>query len=228
MRVEEYDVVETLFRKQNFQEYYMTLYGLADGLEANELYNFNRPGHIPAGERFREHVTVMKELGVGADRGDILLKERRQAARELSEIDMDASVSYMRTIAINRRDPTILHKLGLPFKSDRHKNSRSCVPPQTQEQEQEILLVLKHAKGESGAIVVWGSHIRNGGPYLINLCKGEPVSEESWYNPGGHYNSCRKIVLRALEPANTYYVRMRTDGPEGPGQWSKPVSIIVL
>jgi len=94
MGVEEYDVVETLFRKQNFPEYYMTLYGLADGLEANELYNANRPDHVPAGGRFREHVTNMKDLGVGADRGDALLKEQRQAVRDLSEIDMDASVSY--------------------------------------------------------------------------------------------------------------------------------------
>lgn len=224
MAVEEYDVVETLFRKQNFPEYYMTLSGLADGLEANELYNANRPGHVPAGARFREHVSTMKDLGAGADRGDFLLKEQRQAVRELSEIDMDASVSYMRTIAIDKRDPTILHTLGLPLKANHQKSFRRGVSAQATE----IHLELKHLKGESGVIIVMGSHVRNGGPYLINLCKGEPISEESWYNPGGHHNSCRRIVLRGLEPANKYYVRMRTDRPDGPGHWSQPVSIIVL
>ena len=100
MGVEEYDVLETLFRKQSFQEYYLTLHSLADGLDANELYNTNRPAHVPPGARFREHVATMKELGVGADRGDSLLKERRQEVRDLSELDVDASVSYMRTFAI--------------------------------------------------------------------------------------------------------------------------------
>ena len=223
MGVEEYDVVETIFRKQNFPEYYMTLYGLADGLEANELYNANRPSHIPSGARFREHVTTMKDLGIGADRGDILLKEQRQAVRELSEIEMDATVSYMRTIAIDRRDPTVLHTLGLPPKANHRKGSHKGMSPQT-----EIHLELKYLRGESGAIVVVGTHVRNGGPYLINLCKGEPTSEESWYNPGGHLNSIRRVVLRGLEPANKYYVRMRTDGPGGPGHWSQAVSIIVL
>ncbi|MFP5212033.1 MAG: hypothetical protein ACLGPL_01505, partial [Acidobacteriota bacterium] len=167
MGVEEYNVVETLYRKLNFPEYYMTLYGLADSLEANELYNTNRPGHIPPGSRFREHVASMKDLGTGADRGDFLLKEQRQAVRELSEIDMEASVSYMKTIAIDRRDPNILHTLGLPLKANHQKSSRRSVSPQANE----IHLELKHLRGEFGAIIVMGSHVRNGGPYLINLCK---------------------------------------------------------
>jgi len=222
MGMEEYDVVETLFRKQTFHEYYFTLYGMADGLDANEIYNADRPSHIPAGARFREHVTTMKELGVGADRGDSLLKDQRQAVRELSEIDMDASVSYLRTIAIHRRDPSILRTLCLPAKVN-HQKSRKT-PMHTME----IHLELGYPKGEHGAIVIMGNHYRNGGPYLINLCKGEPISEESWYNPGGHHNSCRRIVMRGLEPANRYYVRMRTDRPEGPGNWSQVASIIVL
>jgi hypothetical protein len=224
MGVEEYDIVETLFRRQSFPEYYRTLHDLADDLDANELYNTNRPGHVPAGSRFREHVATMKELGTGADRGDTLLRERRQAVRELSEIDLDASVSYMRTIAIDRRDPTILHDLNLPLKTNHQKSPRRGVSAQAAE----IHLELRHPKNESGAIIVLGSHVRNGGPHLINICKGEPVSEESWYNPGGHHSSCRRIVLRALEPASKVYVRMRTDRPEGPGAWSQPVGIIVL
>ena len=224
MGLEEYDIVETLFRKQNFPEYYMTLYGLAEGLEANELYNANRPAHIPPGGRFREHVATMKELGIGADRGDSLLRGQRQAVRDLSELDMEASVSYMRGIAIFRKDPSALHTLGLPLKDNHQKISRRSVSPLTVE----IQLELKHVKGEVGAILIEGTHIRNGGPYLINLCKGEPASEESWYNPGGHYNSCGRIIIRNLEPANKYYVRMRTDRPEGPGNWSHPVAIIVL
>lgn len=224
MELEAYYVVETICRRQSFPEYYVILDGFADALEGNELYNANRPEHVPAGARFREHKSVMKELGIGADRGDSLLKEKRQTARNHSELDMDASVNYLRTIAIHKKDPTILHTLSLPFKEGHQKISRKG----TSAQRTEIHVELKHLKGEFGTIVIIGTHVRNGGPYLINICKGEPVSEESWYNPGGHYTSCGKIILRGLEPANRYYVRLRTDGPEGPGPWSQVASIIVL
>lgn len=224
MGAEEYDIVQINHRKESYPQYYVTLYGLSDNLDANELYNTGRPAHIPPGGRFREHVSAMKELGIGADRGDTLLKEQRQAVRDLSELDMDASVSYMRTIAIYKKDPTLLHALGLPLKDDHQKNSRRGASPCSIE----IRLTLKHLRNESGTVVVYGTHVRNGGPYLLNLCKGEPVSEESWYNPGGHHNSCRRIVIKGLEPANKYYVRMRTDRPDGQGNWSQPAWIIVL
>jgi hypothetical protein len=222
--LDEYYAVETNCRRQSFPVYYATLHGLADALDANELYNTNRPSWVPAGEKFRAHVAAMKELGVGAERGDTLLKERRQEVRDISELDMDSSICYLRSIAIDQRNPAMLHGLGLPLKDTAQKGSRRLTAPQMIE----IHLSVRHLRGESGAIVVEGAHIRNGGPYLINICKGEPGSEASWFNPGGHHKTCSKIIVRGLEPANRYYFRMRTDGPEGPGPWSQAVSIIVL
>ena len=223
--LEEYQVVETIFRKQSFPTYYETLHEFADALDANKLYNANRPDSVPAGEKFRGYVSSMKELGVGADRGDSLLKAQRQAVRDLSEMDMDSAVGYLRILAIEMKDPTVLHAIGLPLKDNHQKSAaRRVLSPEAIE----IHLSVKHLKGDSGTIVIEGSHIRNGGPYLINLCKGEPTSEDSWYNPGGHYKSCSKIVIKGLEPANRYYIRMRTDGPNGPGPWSQAVSIIIL
>ncbi|TSK08505.1 MAG: hypothetical protein FPO08_04125 [Geobacter sp.] len=219
-----YDLVETNFRKLSYPEYYMVVNGFADALDVNELYNQNRPEHIVPPQRYREHITTMKQLSIGADRGDSLLQEQRHAARELADLDMYSSVSYMKTIAIHKQDPTILHSLNLPLKESHHKALRKLNPNKAAE----ILVELRHLRNEPGAIVILGTHVRNGGPYLINICKGEPISEESWYNPGGHHKTCTKIILRNLEPANRYYVRLRTDGPEGPGKWSQAVSIIVL
>ncbi|MBJ6799918.1 hypothetical protein [Geomonas propionica] len=166
----------------------------------------------------------MKELSIGADRGDTLLQQQRQAIRDLAELEMHSSVSYMKTIAIHKKDPTILHILNLPVKEMHQKSAKKSQSPH----QVEIRLELKRIRNESGAITIIGTHVRNGGPYFINLCKGEPTSEESWYNPGGHYNNCSKIVQRNLEPANKYYVGMRSDRPEGLGPWSQPASIIVL
>jgi hypothetical protein len=225
MVLDDYYEVETIFRKQTYPEYYLTLHAFADALDAHEDFNANRPECVPGGAKFREHVAIMKELGVGADRGDSLLKEQRQAAREHSELDMDASVSYARILAIEKKDPTILHTLSLPLKESHPKSVRRL---QAQQQSAEIHVSVKHLKGVSGAIVIEAVHVRNGGPYQVQLCKGEPTSEENWENLTGHYKSCSKIILRNLEPANRYYVRMRTDGPEGPGPWSHAVSIIVI
>lgn len=221
---DKYEIVELNYRKESYPQYFGILHGFADALDACQLYNENRPVHIASGQTFRDHVTAMKELSIGADRGDTLFKTQRQAVRDLSELDMHSSVSYMKTIAIHRKDPTILHTLNLQLKGTHQKNSRKTHPPQ----HIEIRLDLRRVRNEPGAIVIAGTHVRNGGPYLINLCKGEPTSEESWYNPGGHYSSCGKIIQRNLEPASKYYVRMRTDRPEGPGPWSQPASIIVL
>src|SRR5690242_8814387 len=88
--VEKYYKVETIFRKQTYPEYYLTLDSFADSLDANEVFNIGRPECVPGGPKFRQHVATMKELGVGADRGDSLLRDQRQAVRDLSELDMDA------------------------------------------------------------------------------------------------------------------------------------------
>jgi len=40
--LEEYHSVETIFRKQSFHEYYLTLHEFAEALDANQLYNTDR------------------------------------------------------------------------------------------------------------------------------------------------------------------------------------------
>lgn len=221
---DEYEVVDlSQIRKQSYPEYYNTLDTLSDSLDGSAEYNANRAGHLPVGDTFRGYKTTMKELGVGADRGDSLLKERRQSIRNLSDLDICSTVSYMKTLAIHKKDPTFMHTLNLPIKDLHAKTYHKAFPPSV-----EIRVTVKHLKKVPGAIVIYGNHVRNGGPYLVHLCKGDPTVESNWYNPGGHYNSCGRIEMMGLESATRYWVRMRTDGPDGPGQWSVPVSIVVL
>lgn len=225
MEAEKYNIVDIpAIRKMAFPEYYSTLDGFATGLNANDAYNAGRPAFVPGGDTFTQHLTVMKELGVGAERGDSLLKEQRLNERYRADLNMDASISYMKIIAIHKQDPSILYTLGLPFKDTfRNNTARKSVIPEAVPIEAEA----KNLKGESGGIVISCIHVRNGGPYLVNLCQGKPQSEESWYNPGGHYSSCKEIALRGLQRANEYYARVRTDGPNGPGPWSNVVSIVI-
>ncbi len=223
---EKYNIVDTsAIRKMAFPEYYLTVDGFASTLNASDIFNANRPPFVPGGDTFLQHLAVMKELGVGAERGDSLLREQRQNERNRADLNMDASISYMKIIAIHKQDPSILYTLGLPFKDTlRNNTSHKSVIPEAIPIEAEV----KTLKGESGAIAISCTHVRNGGPYLVNLCQGKPVSEDSWYNPGGHYSSCKEIVLRSLQRASEYYARVRTDGPNGPGPWSNVVSIVVI
>lgn len=223
---DKYNIVDTpAIRKMEFPEYYQTVEGFSSVLNASEIYNANRPAVVPGGDTYRQHLTVMKDLGIGADRGDSLMKEQRQNERNRTDLNMDASISYMKILAINKQNPSILYTMGLPVIDTVRKNtSHKYILPEAIPIHAEV----KHLKGENGSIVVQCTHVRSGGPYLVNLCQGKPESEGSWYNPGGHYKSCKEIVLRGLLRASELYIRVRTDGPNGPGPWSNVVSIIVL
>ena len=222
--LEQYDILDTNVRKQTHAEFNVTLHTFADSLESHPFFKDNWEPYVPGSSHFRDHATRLKELGIGADRGDCVLKAERDAARGLAELHIDIAVKYMVVRAVDKNDPTILHGAGLPLKSKPQKSSSRSVSSAPVP----ITLTAKHQKGKSGSVIIEGKHVRKGGPYLLQICKGEPVSEEYWYSPGGDYKNCGKIVLSNLEPANRYYFRMRTDGPEGPGPWSQAVSLIIL
>jgi hypothetical protein len=221
--IEEYDILDANLRKQSHAVFNSTLLGFAEALEVHFFWKENWVDWVAGAAQFRGHAAFLKEVGAAADRGDSAKKAEREAGRSMAQLHIDTAVKYMVVRAVHKQDPTLLHNVALPFKSRPHKSAMRVYGATAP-----IHLGVKHVKGKSGHILITGRHVRNGGPYLLQICKGEPTSEESWYSPGGHYISCSKIVVQGLEPANRYFFRMRTDGPDGPGPWCQPVSIIVL
>lgn len=221
--IEDYDILESNLRKQSHPQFNSYLLGLAEALEVHDYWKGNWFDWVPGAAEFRAHAAFLKEVGIAADRGDSAKKAEREARRSLAQLHIDAAVKYMVVRAVNKQDPALLHNMALPLKTKPHKTSGRVSGSVV-----EIQLRAKHVKGKSGAVTILGQHMRNGGPYLLQMCKGEPTSDESWYSPGGHYTSCSKILVQGLEPANRYFFRIRTDGPDGPGPWCQPVSIIVL
>lgn len=222
--LQEYDILDSNMRRQSHPEFNLTLLTIADALEKHQFFRDNWESYVPGSQQFRAHAARLKELGIGADRGDRGMKAERDAERALAELHIDAASKYMVVRAVEKKDPAILLGLGIPLKTKRPRSYSKNVSPASVQ----ITLTVKHLKGQIGAAVIEGKHMRNGGPYLLQICKGEPVSDEKWYSPGGHHNSCARIILNNLEPANRYYFRMRTDRPEGTGPWSQPVSLIIL
>jgi len=227
--VEDYEILEPNMRKLTHTDFYLMLLNVADCCETHHFFKDNWQMFVPGPAQFRAHAAKSKELNVGAERGDREMKAQRDEHRELAQLDIDVAVKYMVIRAVEQRDPTLLHGTGIPLKEiKRPRISAKALL----EYSLPIALTVGYRKNpvgfDSGVAVLKGKHVRRGGPYLLQICKGEPVSEESWYSPGGHYKSCREIVLTNLEPANKYCFRIRTDGPEGPGPWSQVVSLIIL
>jgi hypothetical protein len=64
--------------------------------------------------------------------------------------------------------------------------------------------------------------------YHFQYTKLGPAGEENWVDdaPAPH-RGCKKIVIGGLDPLNRYSFRGRAIGDDGPGAWSKPVTIPV-
>lgn len=228
--LEEYDILDPYnLRKLSHTEFYLMLLNIAECCETHHFFKDNWQTFVPGPADFRAYAAKSKELSVGADRGDREMKAQRDESREVAQMKVEVAVKYMTIRAVEQNSPTLLHGTGIPLKETKHPRTSTKALFETS-----LPIVLsvgyrKNAIGfDSGVAILKGKHVRRGGPYLLQICKGEPVSEESWYSPGGHYKSCNEIVLTGLEPANRYYFRIRTDGPEGPGPWSQVVSLIIL
>ena len=222
--IDEYDILEPNLRKQTYPELHVTLLGMADALERHPFFKDNWAPYVPGPSNLRAHAYELKELGVGADRGDRGMKADRDLARGRAELSFDVAIKYMVIRAVEQKNPSLLLNAGAPLKVKPAKSASRA----THAASVQITLIARHIRGQSGVALLEGKHIRQGGPYQLQICKGEPVSDESWHYRGGHYKSCGKIVVKELEPANWYYFRIRTDGPEGPGPWSQVASLIIL
>jgi hypothetical protein len=64
--------------------------------------------------------------------------------------------------------------------------------------------------------------------YQFQFTKLDPAVEDNWVDdaPGPH-RGCKKIVIPGLDSLSRYSFKGRAIGDEGPGPWSKPITISV-
>lgn len=218
-----YDILDPNVRRQTYPQLNVTLLTIADCLERHHFFKDNWAKFVAGAPEFRGHAAELAELTPAAERGDSDMKAAREEARLRAELSIRAATGYMMIRAIEQKNPALLNDTGVPHKVKHPKVGKAVSAASVQ-----IVLTASHLGKEPRVAVIKGTHIRSGGPYLLQFCKGEPVSEQSWNNFDGHYKTCSRIVLRNLESANRYYFRMRTDGPDGPGPWSQVVSLVIL
>jgi hypothetical protein len=63
--------------------------------------------------------------------------------------------------------------------------------------------------------------------YEVHTAQGDPSLEENW-KPATTSATGSHILLEGLNPAQTYWFRVRAHGSGGPGLWTDPVSLIVV
>jgi len=64
--------------------------------------------------------------------------------------------------------------------------------------------------------------------YQFQYTKLDPAVEENWVDdaPGPH-RTCKKVIVRGLDSLSRYSFRGRGIGDEGPGPWSKVITISI-
>lgn len=120
-------------------------------------------------------------------------------------------------------DETQLHTSGLPIAQRRTRNPNVVRDPIAALTKLEVINL-----EDAGAVMLNADSQAAAFGYQFQLTKLDPAVEEHWVDdsPAPH-RGCKKVVIRGLDSLNIYSFRGRAIGDEGPGPWSKAVTIPV-
>ena len=116
-----------------------------------------------------------------------------------------------------------LHTSGLPVAEHPTKRRKAPRAPVT------ALTGLQAINLDSPGEVMLNADSQEGAfGYNFQITKLDPAVEENWADdaPGPH-RKCKKIVIPGLDSLSRYSFRGRAIGDDGPGPWSKVVTISV-
>jgi len=120
-------------------------------------------------------------------------------------------------------EETQLHTSGLPLAEHRTRVRKAPRIPAT------VLTGLEAINLDAPGEVMLNADSQDSAfGYHFQFTKLDPTVEENWVDdaPGPH-RGCKKIIIRGLDSLNRYAFRGRAIGDDGPGPWSKPVTIPV-
>ena len=210
----------TNFPKMNFIALTTWLLDAATLQEAHPFHSANWPDWVPGAIKFRKHadsLTSAVKAAENMDREKAKVRDQEHADALLS-IKLNANYIVMRSH--HEKDESLLHNVGYVLKDKTKKSSGPTSVSSTP-------LVLKIKNGpDKGAVTITFERDPAAGLYQLQICKGDPISEESW----GDYSfpkGCR-VVASNLDRASWYYFRVRSHGDNETSPWSCPVGIIVV
>lgn len=214
------DAFLMIFTKMSCTELIPWLLDTATLQEAHPFHGSNWPDWVPGASKFRQHADLLASAVKAAENKDReKVKERDQThADTLLSVSLNANYIVMRWH--HEKDESLLHNAGYVVK-ERTKKGYA----QTSIRHTPSDLKIKNGP-DTGSVTVRFERDPAAGLYQLQICKGEPVGEESWGDKG-LYKSCR-IVVNNLDRATWYYFRYRSHGDNETSPWSAPVGIIVV
>ncbi|MCM0082965.1 fibronectin type III domain-containing protein [Geomonas sp. Red32] len=173
---------------------------------------------VPGSVQFRHHKeAITRELDRAASLNVPTTKELEEAhAAAVSDILVNAEFIVLK--GGYQKDESWFHNNGYISKDKLKRNYNKLVSSTATQP--------KAKNGpEIGEVTLGWERDEAAGSYLLQICKGIPVGDES-YADQGYYKKVR-VVVSNLERASWYYFRVRSIGHNEVGPWSEPVGIIV-
>ncbi len=196
------------------------LYDAATLQESHPFHKNNWPGWVPGWVKYRDYADSIPALLKAAENKDRSKVQELDLylAEVLNSIYLNANYIVLRSHS--EKDESLLHNVGYTLKEQTKKNYGLATISATP-----LVLTVKNLEA-AGEIAVKYERDPAAGIYQLQICKGAPVGEESWWDKG-YYKSCR-VVLANLDRASWYYFRVRSHGNNETSPWSAPVGIIVV
>lgn len=177
------------------------------------------PDPVPGPPQLTELNKVLSQTANAARNGDRQLIADRDQIHDKMLISLTFNAQYVVMVAYKENNPDLLAMAGHDVK----KRAKSTVDSVLAMQP---ILSVKHG-AVSGTLIAKCSKVPGAAMKELQICFGEPSSEESWERVG-FFAKTGHIEIPGLVPASKCYLRIRCYGDSGTGPWSPVVSIIVL
>jgi len=196
---------------------------VADCLRVHPAYQGAFPEVVANSDQLTDKAERLNALALAVKNREMQkIPERNYARADLVQA-VTGNALYTVMMYFKTGDLSVIRNTGHIYNTKPSKAGNVLTgPPECPEN-----LTVVH--GHPTTVVVKANKPKRGtGPFWLQMCVGEPTSEESWQDVG-HFKSCKSIVVKDLTPGQKYSFRIRTHSDEfGPGPWSPVVGIICL
>ena len=222
-RIADYQLVDTRTNHLTVPKMITTFLTTGTALQKHEFFGVqeNWPKWLEGPTNYFDYADKLRVLDDAYRAGNRPKKVELDLLRGRAAFNYQLGGHYVAMRAYELRNPDLLLDT-FPLRVTGSKASAAAVVTASQ-----VEIVLTAKNGPSGTAILRGHHVPNGGPYQIQLCKGTPASEDSWFTLPQHYTSCARIVIPKLDSVSQYFFRIRYNGPLGPSAWSQLVSLII-
>ena len=187
-------------------------------LTGNAAFPEPWPAPVPSLAQLGEARNAYESAYHASQSRDIFKIAQRDEARQTLTQQIKHLASYLETIA--QGDTQILAGTGYDLRRDMVRGASTGLLPAPE------AFHVAHG-GQSGTLELQCAKVPGARSYEIQITQGDPGVEANWKHVLTVATS-KHILLEALIPTQSHWLRIRAIGSDGGGVWSDPVSVIVV